>query len=66
MAFEAGLKGQTSKNWNWMFTVSQALQPVDGMMSVSYDNRYGRNITNSVDLGDHRDTQLGFKISYTW
>ena len=66
MAFEAGLKGQTSKNWNWMFTVSQALQPVDGTMSVSYDNRYGRNITNSVDLGDYRDTQLGFKISYTW
>ena len=45
-----------------MFTVSQDLQPVDGSMTVSYDNRYGRNVTNTVDLGDHRDTTVGFKI----
>ena len=66
MAFEAGIKGQTKNNWNWMFTVGQDLQPVDGSMTVSYDNRYGRNVTNTVDLGDHRDTTVGFKLSYTW
>ena len=66
MAFKAGIKGQTSNNWNWMFTVGQDLQPVDGTMTVSYDNRYGRNITNTIDLGDYRDTKVGFNISYTW
>ena len=66
VAFEAGVKGQTSNNWNWKFTVGQDLQPVDGSMTVSYDNRNGRNVSNTVNLGDYRATKVGFKINYTW
>jgi hypothetical protein len=66
MAFETGLKGEIKKNLNWKFTVSQDLQPLNGSMSVAYDNRSGRTITNSIDLGDYRDTKVGFQINYTW
>ena len=66
MAFETGLKGEIKNNLNWKFTVSQDLQPLNGSMSVAYDNRSGRTITNSIDLGDYRDTKVGFQINYTW
>ena len=66
VAFEAGIRGQTSNKWNWKFTVGQDLQPVDGSMTVSYDNRNGRNVSNTVDLGDYRATKVGFQINYTW
>ena len=66
MAFETGLKGEIKKILNWKFTVSQDLQPLNGSMSVAYDNRSGRTITNSIDLGDYRDTKVGFQINYTW
>ena len=66
LAFEAGLRGEVKKNLNWQFTVSQALQPVGGTMSVSYDDRHGSNINRTIDMGDYRDTKLMFKINYTW
>ena len=66
LAFEAGLRGEVKKNLNWQFTVSQDLQPVGGTMSVSYDDRHGRNINRSVDMGDYRDTKLMFRIKFTW
>jgi len=66
MAFETGLKGEIKKNLNWKFTVSQDLQPMNGSMSVAYDNRSGRTVTNTIDLGDYRDTKVGFQINYTW
>ena len=66
LAFEAGLRGEVKKNLNWKFTVSQALQPVGGTMSVSYDDRLSNNISRTIDMEDYRDTRLMFKINYTW
>ena len=66
LAFEVGAKGSLKKNLDWSFTVGQALQPVDGTMSVSYDNRHGRNLVKSVDLGDDRDTIVMFRLKFTW
>ena len=66
MAFETGLKGEIKKNLNWKFTVSQALQPLDGSMSVDYSVRGGRTVTNTIDLGDYRTTKVGFQINFTW
>jgi hypothetical protein len=66
MAFETGVRGEIKKNLNWKFTVSQDLQPMNGSMSVAYDNRSGRTLTNTIDLGDYRDTKVGFQIKYTW
>ena len=66
LAFEAGLRGEVKKNLNWKFTVSQALQPVGGTMSVSYDDRLSNNINRTIDMVDYRDTRLMFKINYTW
>ena len=66
LAFEAGLRGEVKKNLNWKFTVSQALQPVGGTMSVSYDDRLSNNINRTIDMEDYRDTRLMFKINYTW
>ena len=66
LGFAAGLKGEIIKNLDWSFTVSQALQPTGGTMSVSYDDRHGRNINRSVDMGDYRDTKLMFRIKFTW
>ena len=66
LAFEAGLRGEVKKNLNWQFTVSQALQPVGGTMSVSYDDRHGSNINRTIDMGDYRDTKLMFKVNFTW
>ena len=66
LAFEAGLRGVVKKNLNWKFTVSQALQPVGGTMSVSYDDRHGSNISRTIDMGDYRDTKLMFKVNFTW
>ena len=66
LGFAAGLKGEIIKNLNWSFTVSQDLQPTGGTMSVSYDNRHGRNINRTIDMGDYRDTKLMFRIKFTW
>ena len=66
LAFNVGAKGSLKKNLDWSFTVGQSLQPVDGTMSVSYDNRHGRNLVKSVDLNDDRDTTLMFRLSYKW
>ena len=66
LAFEAGLRGEVKKNLNWKFTVSQALQPVGGTMSVSYDDRLSNNISRTINMEDYRDTKLMFKINYTW
>ena len=66
LGFAAGLKGEIIKNLDWSFTVSQALQPTGGTMSVSYDDRHGRNINRSVDMGDYRDTKFMFRIKFTW
>ena len=66
LAFEAGLRGVVKKNWNWQFTVSQALQPVGGTMSVSYDDRHGSNISRTIDMEDYRDTRVMFKVNFTW
>ena len=66
LGFAAGLKGEIIKNLDWSFTVSQALQPTGGTMSVSYDDRHGRNINRSVDMGDHRDTMVMFRVNFTW
>jgi hypothetical protein len=35
-------------------------------MSVSYDNKHGRNVTRTIDMEDYRDTKFMFKINYTW
>ena len=66
LAFNVGARGSLKKNLDWSFTVGQSLQPVDGTMSVSYDNRHGRNLVKSVDLNDDRDTTLMFRLSYKW
>jgi hypothetical protein len=66
LAFETGLRGEVKKNLNWQFTVSQALQPVGGTMSVSYDDRHGSNITRTIDMEDYRDTKIMFKVNFTW
>jgi len=66
LAFEVGAKGSFKKNLDWSFTVGQALQPVDGTMSVSYDNRHGRNLVKSVDLDDDRDTIVMFRLKFKW
>ena len=46
--------------------MSQALQPLDGSMSVDYSVRGGRTVTNTIDLGDYRTTKVGFQINFTW
>ena len=66
LAFAAGLKGEIIKNLDWSFTVSQDLQPIDGTMSVSYDNKHGRNISRTIDMEDYRDTKFMFRIKFTW
>ena len=66
LGFTAGLKGEIIKNLDWSFTVSQDLQPTGGTMSVSYDNKHGRNISRTIDMGDYRDTKLMFRIKFTW
>ena len=67
MAFAAGIKGQANKGGlNWRFTVSQPLQPVDGTLSVSYDNYYGRLVTRKVALADNRDLRTTLQVSLTW
>ena len=66
LGFAAGLKGEIIKNLDWSFTVSQDLQPTGGTMSVSYDNKHGRNISRSIDMGDYRDTKVMFRIKFTW
>ena len=66
LGFTAGLKGEIIKNLDWSFTVSQDLQPTGGTMSVSYDNKHGRNISRSIDMGDYRDTMVMFRIKFTW
>ena len=66
LGFAAGLKGEIIKNLNWSFTVSQDLQPTGGTMSVSYDDRHGRNINRTIDMGDYRDTMVMFRIKFTW
>ena len=66
LAFETGMKVAVNDRLNWQFSVSQALQPVDGSMSVSYDNKHGRNVTRTIDMEDYRDTKFMFKINYTW
>ena len=66
LAFNVGARGSLKKNLDWSFTVGQSLQPVDGTMSVSYDNRHGSNLIKSVDLNDDRNTALMFKLNYTW
>ena len=66
LGFAAGMKGEIIKNLDWSFTVSQDLQPTGGTMSVSYDNKHGRNISRTIDMGDYRDTKLMFRIKFTW
>ena len=66
LAFNVGARGSLKKNLDWSFTVGQSLQPVDGTMSVSYDNRHGRNLVKSVDLDDDRDTRVMFRLKFTW
>ena len=66
LAFETGMKMAVNDRLNWQFSISQDLQPVDGSMSVSYDNKHGRNVTRTIDMEDYRDTKLMFKINYTW
>ena len=66
LAFETGMKVAVNDRLNWQFSISQALQPVDGSMSVSYDNKHGRNVTRTIDMEDYRDTKFMFKINYTW
>ena len=66
LGFTAGLKGEIIKNLDWSFTMSQDLQPTGGTMSVSYDNKHGRNISRTIDMGDYRDTKLMFRIKFTW
>ena len=66
LGFAAGLKGEIIKNLNWSFTVSQALQPTGGTMSVSYDDRLSNNINRTIDMGDYRDTMVMFRINFTW
>ena len=66
LAFNVGARGSLKKNLDWSFTVGQSLQPVDGSMSVSYDNRHGRNLVKSVDLDDDRDTRVMFRMKFTW
>ena len=60
------MKVAVNDRLNWQFSVSQDLQPIDGTMSVSYDNRHGRNVTRTIDMEDYRDTKFMFKINYTW
>ncbi len=56
LAFAVGIKGQViNKRLNWHFSVSQPLQPIDGTLSVSYDDYYGRLVAHHVDLADSRD-----------
>ena len=50
LGFAAGLKGEIIKNLDWSFTMSQDLQPTGGTMSVSYDNKHGRNISRTIDM----------------
>jgi hypothetical protein len=66
LAFETGMKMAVNDRLNWQFSISQDLQPVDGSMSVSYDNKHGRNVTRTIDMEDYRDTKFMFKINYTW
>ena len=66
LAFETGMKVAVNDRLNWQFSISQDLQPVDGSMSVSYDNKHGRNVTRTIDMEDYRDTKFMFKINYTW
>ena len=66
LGFAAGLKGEIIKNLNWSFTVSQALQPTGGTMSVSYDDRLSNNINRTIDMGDYRDTMVMFRVNFTW
>ena len=66
LGFTAGLKGEIIKNLDWSFTVSQDLQPTGGTMSVSYDNKHGRNISRTIDMGDYRDTMVMFRVNFTW
>ena len=66
LGFAAGMKGEIIKNLDWSFTVSQDLQPTGGTMSVSYDNKHGRNISRTIDMGDYRDTMVMFRIKFTW
>ena len=66
LAFETGMKVAVNDRLNWQFSISQALQPVDGSMSVSYDNKHGRNVTRTIDMENYRDTKFMFKINYTW
>ena len=66
LAFQAGLKGEIKKNLNWKLAVSQNLQPVSGTMSVAYDDRAGRTITNHVDLDDDTTTKIMFTLKFKW
>jgi len=66
LAFEAGVKGTTSKNWNWKLSVYNSLQPVDGTMTVAYDDKRGRSISRTIDMGDSFEPSLMFKINYQW
>ena len=66
LAFEAGLKGEIKKNFTWKLAVSQDLQPVNGSMSVAYDNRSGRTVTRSVDLDDDRTTKIMLTFNFKW
>ena len=66
LAFEAGVKGTTSKNWNWKLSVYNSLQPVDGTMTVAYDDKRGRSISRTIDMGDSFEPSVMFKINYQW
>ena len=66
LAFEAGVKGTTSKNWNWKLSVYNSLQPVDGTMTVAYDDKRGRSVSRTIDMGDSFEPSLMFKINYQW
>ena len=66
-AFAVGIKGQAiNKRLNWHFSVSQPLQPIDGTLSVSYDDYYGRLVTHHVDLADSRDLKALLQVKFIW
>ena len=66
LAFEAGVKGTTSKNWNWKLSVYNSLQPVDGTMTVAYDDKRGRSVSRTIDMGDSFEPSVMFKVNYQW
>ena len=46
--------------------MSQPLQPIDGTLSVSYDDYYGRLVTHHVDLADSRDLKALLQVKFIW